>query len=70
MIAVTPFFAEYQVCENTNGKHKFLWQPCKVLGIVKPPSHEPEYLIEIYHNGTSSLMTTGEVKRNERGNPL
>ncbi|MGO8645150.1 hypothetical protein ACC810_30540 [Rhizobium ruizarguesonis] len=71
MIAITPFLAEYKVyAMQPDGSHKHVWQPCKVLGVIKPDGHDPEYLIEIYHGGTSSLTTTDEVKRNERGNPL
>lgn len=69
MIPMTPFYAEYQVLvANGGGKHKHEWKPCKVLGVTM--KDDPEYVIEIFHGGTSSLTTTDEVKRTERGNPL
>ncbi|CDZ60345.1 Hypothetical protein NGAL_HAMBI2605_09620 [Neorhizobium galegae bv. orientalis] len=64
MIPVTPYFAEYRVAvEKTDGKLEREWHSCKVIGVIKPDGHDPEYLIEIYHSGTSSLTTTDEVKR-------
>ncbi|NKM30092.1 hypothetical protein [Rhizobium laguerreae] len=71
MIPVTPYLAEYSVLvAKPNGKHMSEWRSCKVLGVIKPDGHDPEYLIEIYHSGTSSLTTTDEVKRLGPGNPL
>lgn len=71
MIAITPFLAEYEVTTHkTGGKLSKSWRGCKVMGIIKSAGHDPEYLIEVYHTGTSSLETVREIKRSERGNPL
>lgn len=71
MIAITPFLAEYEVTSQTTaGKLSRSWQGCKVLGVIKSTGHDPEYLIEVYHAGTSSLETAREIKRSERGHPL
>ncbi|MBX5223783.1 hypothetical protein HJC04_26260 [Rhizobium sp. NLR8a] len=70
MIGITPYLAQHRVLvAKANGKHSPEWQSCKVLGVTIV-DEEPKYVIEIYHGGTSSLTTTDEVKRLERGNPL
>jgi hypothetical protein len=70
MIAINPYLAEYRVLvAKGDGKHQPEWRGCKVLGVTMDDG-EPKYIIEIYHGGTSSLTTTDEVKRSERGNPL
>ncbi|WP_413709840.1 hypothetical protein [Rhizobium sp. Rhizsp82] len=70
MFPLTPYIAEYSVfVKQGDGKSKREWRSCKVLGVTMV-DEAPNYLIEIYRSGTSSLTTVDEVRRNERGNPL
>ncbi|MDW9583464.1 hypothetical protein GOB17_28115 [Sinorhizobium meliloti] len=67
----TPYIAQRQVFNETdNGGMKAEWQNCRVIGISKDDDGEPAYVVEVYHNGTSSLSIEPYVKRLERGNPL
>lgn len=67
----TPYIAERQIYERQpDGSYKYTWERCKVIGVGKDDDGEPAYVVEIYHNGTSSLALEQDVKRLERGNPL
>lgn len=67
----TPFIAERQIFETTpEGSMRSVWERCKVLGVGKDEDGEPVYVVEVYHNGTSSLSMEMDIKRLERGNPL
>lgn len=67
----TPYIAERQIfVETENGGMKAQWECCKVIGVGKDDGGEPCYVVEVFHNGTSSLSLEPDVKRLERGNPL
>jgi hypothetical protein len=71
MFAITPYAAERQVMTETDdGKYKFEWERCRVIGVHKDTDGEPVYVVEVFHHGTSSLAFEFDVKRLEPGNPF
>lgn len=71
MFSIEPFYAERRVLKtNTDGEYKHQWERVRVVGMTKDDAGQPAYLIELFHNGTSSLAFEGEIKRLEKGNPL
>lgn len=71
MFSIEPFYAERRVLKaNEAGEHRRQWERVRVIGISRDMNGEPAYLIEAFHNGTSSLAIEGEIKRLEKGNPL
>lgn len=71
MFSIEPYFAERRALKaNDTGALKHVWERVRVIGISRDMNGEPAYLIEAFHNGTSSLAIEGEIRRLEKGNPL
>jgi len=71
MFAIEPYFAERRVLKTSdNGEHQRTWERVRVVGMTKDDAGQPAYLVECFHNGTSSLAFEGEIRRLEKGNPL
>lgn len=71
MFSIEPYFAERRVLKaNEAGEYRRQWERVRVIGISRDMNDEPAYLVELFHNGTSSLAIESEIKRLEKGSPL
>lgn len=62
----TPYLAERQVYTKVGETRKPSWEPCRVIGIDKDDEGDLRYIVEVFYNGTSSLMFETDIRRRER----